>query len=91
MPESKTTDGYKLMIEFPDQSPSFVHGFETGRLWERLGTGASTIVDWFSPENFELIKMMCGHFGYTWEVREEKDGWLELVLEKGRPKLGVVQ
>jgi hypothetical protein len=37
--------GWQLVVSFPDQSPSFAHGVEAGKLWARLGNGTQATVE----------------------------------------------
>ena len=74
------------MVSFPDQSASFVHGFEAGQLW--------LLMEWASPEiertvhdaNREVINRMAGRLGYvaTWKPTEV-EGWAVVTLTKTRP------
>ena len=74
------------MVSFPDQSASFVHGFEAGQLW--------LLMEWASPEiertvhdaNREVINRMASRLGYatTWRSTEV-DSWSIVTLTKTRP------
>ena len=53
-------NGYSLTFAFPDQSPSFAHGFCCGRLWEQMrGHGACAISATVPTEVRETIEAMA--------------------------------
>lgn len=84
---TETTHG--LILPFPDQSPSFCHGFEAGNVWTELKT--KTFVDGRTVrvENTEVLKAIAAHYGYTATlVESEVEGWLYMSVEKF--KLSVV-
>ncbi len=81
---TETTD-YRLILPFTDQSPSFVAGFECGQLWQLMRTGAYSIEpeQAFMRSNEDVIRMMCGHFGYAHEITYHDKDYMFLKLKKG--------
>lgn len=56
-----------LIIKFTDQSESFTHGVEFGRLLEKMERGDGCISNNKFPvrdENKEVLKSACEHYGY---------------------------
>lgn len=78
--------GHELIVSFPDQSPSFVNGFEAGKLWERMRSGAEAEIEAVThTENREVIDRMALAEG--WEVERkssEVNGWDYITLTKGK-------
>lgn len=74
---------YGLIITFTDQSPSFVNGFECGKLWQIMESREFEIQQTIHTENIDVIKMMCGHFGYAWEMKTFDDQYTLVKLTKG--------
>lgn len=83
---------YGLLVSFPDESDSFVHGFEAGQLWSVLDRGdVNPDGHLCHAQNFEVIRRMARHFGYTVEFREDANCWATAVFTRGRrPTLTVV-
>lgn len=58
----------KLKIKFPDESQSFSHGVEYGRLLEKMERGDQDVTNNGFPvriENKGLILETCAEYGYT--------------------------
>lgn len=71
-----------LLLKFPDQSKSFTHGVEFGRLLEKMERGDDPIKNNNFPihdENKELITDSCQVYGYVPVFGESKDGWVEFI------------
>ena len=76
-----------LMVSFPDQSDSFVHGFEAGMIWQRMQAGEAVIE---SPlpyhfANCEVFHRLAEAGGYDIECHEVKDmemEWTEVSFMK---------
>ena len=64
-----------LLMPFLDESPSFVHGFECGKLWQDLDAGKSFTDATVHNANVSQIKMMCEHFGYEYSLKDCGDGY----------------
>lgn len=59
---------FGLVVAFPDGSPSFVHGFEAGGLWERMERGETPIeLGSAHAANEEVHRRMADHMGYEVE------------------------
>lgn len=57
----------ELVIRFPDQSYSFVHGAEYGRIWAKMERGDSHVDNCGFPvhlENVDLLRASCKQDGY---------------------------
>jgi hypothetical protein len=60
-----------LLFAFPDQSASFVHGFEAGMLWARIEAGEAVIDCGFEEgfplhtDNLELVLRMAAVGSYA--------------------------
>lgn len=51
---------HRLLVSFPDQSKSFVHGFEAGQIWQRLRDGEPLIENQLIHRaNVEVIDRMA--------------------------------
>jgi len=75
---------YGLIVEFPDDSSSFVHGVEAGILNEQMESGAvSEIEKTVHTENKEVLRRMA--VAYGWEISfqpTEVEGWQIVKLKK---------
>lgn len=73
---------YELVIEFPDQSASFVHGFEAGQIWEALKRRDPEIGRTINEESVDLIAQMAERQGYDLSVKELAPGWVDAKMTK---------
>lgn len=71
------SDGeYRCLVKFPDQSASFVHGFECGTHWRAMETGAEIERVAVHDENVECLERMCNAAGYEPEFeKSDVHGW----------------
>ncbi len=53
------SDEYSLIVSFPDQSETFVLGFEAGMIWEKLQAGVLDFDLTIHTANTEVIQRMC--------------------------------
>lgn len=92
-------DGMTMLVAFPDQSETFVLGFEAGMLWRRLEAEAEPLIDMGFDEGFpvhtanlEVISRMASSKGYAVETKPVDDCWsaVRLTFSGGKPKLSVV-
>lgn len=86
-------EGYSLVVSFPDQSASFVHGFECGMIWQAMKdrTAISMTVH---NANAECLQRMARHHGYSCVLERYDDTWSTATLTqagKPRPKLEIVK
>jgi hypothetical protein len=58
------SDSWGLVVAFPDSSPSFVHGFEAGQIWQMMQAGVSELERTIHAANEEVIRRMCTAEGY---------------------------
>ena len=59
---------YGLLVSVTDDTPSFVHRFEAGGLWERMERGETPIELGSAHEaNREVHARMASHWGYDVE------------------------
>lgn len=93
-------EGYSLILSFPDQSPSFVHGFEAGTIFQRMSENEPIIDKGFiedfpvREENLELYQRMSAYKDYSLETRESEHGWVAIRFTKNpksKPNLKLVQ
>lgn len=73
---------YELLIQFQDQSASFVHGFEAGQIWEALKARVPEIGRTIHEENVELASQMAERQGYDFNVKELDNGWVDAKFTK---------
>lgn len=68
MSDDAVKDGeceFGLLLAFPDESPSFVHGFEAGGLWERMARGETPIeLEVAHSANEEVHRRAAAHWSY---------------------------
>lgn len=84
---------YRAALTFPDQSASFVHGFEAGELWARLKDasriGATSFSQLIHAENEVLVANMARALGYrttiapVWSDESDADysAWTNVLFE----------
>ena len=86
--------GYQLVVVFPNQSPSFAHGFEVGKIYERLsrlnvGEGSiAGVYELIVPENEEVIRLIAEAKGWKVEIApttEAPTEWLKAEFTKVGP------
>ena len=59
---------YGLVVSFPDESASFVHGYEAGSIGYRMEhTAEQVIEEMVHTENEEVFRRMCASFGWSAE------------------------
>jgi hypothetical protein len=64
---------YQLLISFPDQSPSFVHGAEFGGIYQRAKEGYLFTQETVHAANREVLIRMCKSLGQTCEFEPAVD------------------
>lgn len=69
----------KLLLSFPDQSASYTHGVEFGRLLEKIERGDDPIQNNGFPvrvENKSVLVLACSLHGYTCTFSDSGvEGW----------------
>jgi hypothetical protein len=77
--------GWRLLVAFPDQSPSFAHGVEAGKIWMRLKTEAGTIECVTMVENAEVLRRLAEYQGWRVEhTLSEVAGWNQTTFTRVR-------
>lgn len=81
--------GYRLILSFPDQSPSFAFGFTAGQIWAEMKRNeqAELCFD-VAAENREIVYRMAESLGWEVECQPmagEFDGWDSITLSKVGP------
>lgn len=89
-----------LLFAFPDQSESFVLGFEAGQIWQEMDGEGRLEIDRgmeagipVHDANLVVIQRMAAAGNYKLETGEVKDGWVPIRLTyqgHGKPSLSVV-
>lgn len=88
---------YGLVISFPDQSESFVHGFEAGEIYKELELGVTSVKPPvpIHTANKEIICRMCDVHGYDVEFTDsDYEEWTYISITKRpehRHKLRVIK
>lgn len=93
-----------LLVSFPDQSASFVHGFEAGQIWREMDGEGKLVIDRgfdegfpVHSENMTVIQNMARARGYEIVTKPTGvEGWTGIRLTfvgtgRAKPRLGVVQ
>lgn len=82
--EPTETAGYSLAVSFPDESPSYTHGFEAGGIWQRMKAGREvTITATTHVENREFFRRAAVAEGWSCSIQPTTvEGWDELTLVK---------
>lgn len=78
--DDEMSDEYGLVLAFPDQSPSFAHGFTCGRIWQQMSENKPVIQETVLAETQTTIEAMAMSKGWTEEVTDIGDGWLTVRL-----------
>lgn len=92
---SEDASEFRCLVPFPDQSPSFVHGFEAGMIWQQMVAGASVIEPPIAVHsaNAEVYRRMAAAQGYDCEIEPcegPDDVWSMLKFEKRRHRFSVI-
>jgi hypothetical protein len=77
---------YGLLVSFPDQSETFVLGFEAGQCWQRLEAGNADDVTMHAA-NQEVFRRIARNYAYDVEFEPASEGWSVARFSRGRPKL----
>ena len=79
-------NGYELVLAFPDQSPSFAHGFTCGRIWQQMQDNpAADIKVTVLADVLPTIEAMAMAKGWTEEVDDIGSGWMDVTLRSPAP------
>lgn len=69
----------KLRITFTDESPSFAHGVEFGRIWGKMQNGEDNITNSGFPirvKNKQVVEDACEAYGYLPIFSEIDEHWI---------------
>ena len=91
---SPDANEFRCLVPFPDQSDSFVLGFEAGMIWERMVKGEAKIggLDEIAThaQNKEVFERMAAAQGYDLKVSDAADGWIIAEFSKRSRRFAVV-
>ena len=77
---------WQPVVLFPDESPSFVHGFEAGMIWALMEAGQAVIERTCHEENREVLTRMADRLGYALDATAtDVPGWADFRFQKQRP------
>ena len=78
---SKTS--WKCLVAFPDESASFVHGFEAGIVWECLQHDEAVFETVVHEANRKVLERMALASGYVAEWAEPFDEeWVQVCFRR---------
>ncbi|WP_085025568.1 hypothetical protein [Ensifer aridi] len=85
---------FRCLVPFPDQSPSFVHGYEAGMVEQQMTSGEQLIggKEGFPKHvaNTEVFRRMAAAHGYDVEVESYDDEWAYFTFTKWPKRLKIV-
>lgn len=70
-----------LLMPFFDESESFVHGFECGKIWQLIEDGESVEKYLIHTENKKQIELICSTFGLISNIEEYDETWSYLTIK----------
>jgi hypothetical protein len=74
-------EGDVLLMPFLDESESFVHGFECGKIWQLIEEGESVENYLIHTVNQKQIELMCRTFGLDCGIEIIDDTWSCLTIK----------
>ncbi|WP_331373828.1 hypothetical protein [Sinorhizobium chiapasense] len=88
------TDELRCLVPFPDQSHSFVHGFEAGMISQQMTNGEQLIggKEGFPKHvaNTEVFRRMAAARGYDLEIEPYDDQYAYFTFTKWKQRFKVV-
>lgn len=75
-------NNWELVFTFDDGSPSFVHGFVCGKLWQRMVDGESPIEETITHDTAKEVGRMATNRGYRADWEKLNDDWGKVTLTK---------
>jgi len=83
---------FRCIASFPDDSASFVNGFEAGMLWHRMVAGETPIENpiAYHSENREVFQRMADAQGYDAEFEPIDDEWMIATFTKRPKRFGII-
>lgn len=90
---------FRCLVPFPDQSESFVNGFEAGLVWQRMSDGETPIENpiAYHLANRMVFERMAAAQGYDVEFEPCMAGatichtWMTATFTKRRNRFSVIQ
>lgn len=86
---------FRCLVPFPDQSASFVHGFEAGLIWQRMNAGEQVIGTNYEiathSANEEVFRRTADAHGYLLEVEKDGSEWIIATFTKNPQRFRVVK
>lgn len=83
------------LFSFPDDSDSFVHGFEAGMMWQRMQAGETPIATDMPVHiaNRKVLERMSAAAGYVMTVVDlmPDDTWMDVEFHKLTFGLSVIE
>lgn len=70
-----------LLMPFLDESESFVHGFECGKLWNLMEEGECVERQLIHSTNIKQIEMMADTFGIIADIEIIDGTWAYLTIK----------
>lgn len=83
-----SNENYSLVMSFPDQSPSFAHGFTCGRIWHAMteSPACDVVEEMVDADCRPTIEAMAMAKGWIEEIAEINDGWISVRLRSPDPE-----
>jgi hypothetical protein len=84
---------FRCLVPFPDESHSFVHGFEAGMVWQRMNAKERLIDNpiAYHKANREVLINMAAAQGYDiLEDTDCDDTWIMMTFEKRARRFAVI-
>lgn len=78
-PDEEAT-GYGLILAFDTDDPEFCHGFEAGRLWERVKNDQTTWDEMIHANNAEMVMRMCEAENREFRAEVIDDEWVQVFV-----------
>ena len=87
MTTTPSATSWQCLVAFPDESASFVYGFEAGMIWEYLQRGETVLESVVHEANREVLQRMALASGYVADWAESFDEeWVQVCFRrKGDP------
>jgi hypothetical protein len=76
----KDENGWKLILAFRDQSPSYAHGFTCSRIWQQMRERSAPLSETIPVELREDIIAMATAAGWVEEFIELSPEWLRVTF-----------
>ena len=69
---------WALSFAFPDQSPAYARGFDSGRLWEKLSLASAPFSMMFISDRREDVIAIATAKGWREEITIVNDDWIDV-------------